>query len=115
MTRPGVEIELRRARLGVAHHLGIGVAAIGGVDHGELVAVLAQDVGNGAQHLCALERQHAPPLADRGLGGGDGGFGVRHRAVHHLAQRLAGTGADGVDVAVHLRLLPLAGVVRIAV
>jgi hypothetical protein len=43
----GVEIELRRARLRVAHHLGVRVAAIGGVDHGKFVAVLAQDVGNG--------------------------------------------------------------------
>src|SRR5262249_8334615 len=40
----GVEIELRGSHLCVAHHLGVGVAAIGGVDHGKLIAVLAQHV-----------------------------------------------------------------------
>ena len=94
----GIEIELRGAHLRVAPHFGVGVAAVGGVDHGEVVAVLAQHVGDRAQHLCAFERRHAPPLPERGLGGGDGGFRVRHRAVDHLAQRLAGAGIDGVDV-----------------
>ena len=74
----GVEIELRRARLRVAHHLGVRVAAVGGVDHGKLVAVLAQDVGDGAQHLRAFERRHTAPVAERGLSRGDGGFGIRY-------------------------------------
>jgi hypothetical protein len=110
----GVEVELGRADLGIAHHLGIGIAAIGGIDHRELVAVLAQHVGDGAQHLGTLERRHAPPLAERGLGRRNGGFRIRHSAVHHLAEALAGAGADGLDVAPRFRLLPFAGVVGIA-
>src|SRR5262249_56438310 len=51
---------------------------------------------------------------ERGFGRGDGGFGVGDGAVDHLAQGFAGAGIDGVDGAVRLRLLPLAGVIGIA-
>jgi hypothetical protein len=110
----GVKIELRGSHLCVAHHLRVGVAAIGGVDHGKLIAVLAQHVGDRAQHLRPFERQHAAPLAECGLGRGDGCFGVGRRAVDHLAQRLARSRADGIDIAIRLRSLPLAGIIGIA-
>ncbi len=109
----GIEIELGRRHRRVPHHLGEGIAAIGGIDHGELVAVLAQDLGDRAQHLGTFERRHPAPFLERGLGRGDGSFGVGHRAVDHLAQRLAGSGADGVDVTFGLGLLPLAGIIGI--
>jgi hypothetical protein len=75
--KAGIEIELRRARLGVAHHLGIGVAAIGGVDHGEFLAIPAQHLGNRPKHLGAIERGHAPPFPERGLRRRDRGLRVR--------------------------------------
>ena len=111
----GVEIELRGAHLGIAHHLGVRIAAIGGVDHGELVAILAQHVGDGAQHLGAFERRQAPPFGKGSFGGGDGGLRVGRRAVDHLTQRLACSRADAVDVTRRFRLLPPAGVIGVAV
>ena len=42
----GVEVDLRRGDGRVHHHLMNRIAAIGGVDHGEFVGVLAQYVGD---------------------------------------------------------------------
>src|SRR6478735_1556051 len=58
--------------------------AISGIDHREFIAILAQHVGDRAQHLRPFERQHAPPLAESGLGRGDGRLRVGRRAVDHL-------------------------------
>ena len=112
----GEELELRRRDGGVADHLGIGLPQSAASIMASSSAFLRSTSAMRAQHLGALERQHAPPLAERGLGGGDRGVDVvRRRAVRDLAERLAGAGIDGVDVAASLRLLPLAGVIRIAV
>ena len=94
----GIEVELCRPHLGITHHLGIGIAAISGVDHRKLIAVLAQHVGDRAQHLCPFERRHVPPVAKGGLGGSDGGLRISRGTVDHLAQRLAGSWADGLHI-----------------
>ena len=88
----GEEIELRRAGdVGVAHHLGIRVAAIGGVEHGKLVAVLAQRRRRCARSIFARSSGGTRRQSlNAALARGDRCFGVGAPAVGDLAQRLAG-------------------------
>jgi hypothetical protein len=90
------------------------IAAVGGVDHGELVGVLAQHRGDALEQPRALERRRVAPAVERLLGRLYGGIDVVGAAVGDRAERFAGAGIDGVDVVAGLRLVPGAAIKGIA-
>ena len=63
------------------------IAAVGGIDHRELLRVLAQHLGDALEHLGALERQHVAPFLECGLGGGHRRIDVGGAGVRDLAER----------------------------
>ena len=111
----GVEFDLRRGDRGVAHHLGIGIAAIGGVDHRQFLGVLAQHIGDALEQARTLERRRVAPGRERGLGRIHRGVDIGGAAIGHRPERLGRSGIDGVGAAAGDRLVPLAAVKGVAV
>ena len=83
-----------------------GIAAVGGIDHRQFVGVLAQDLRDPPQDFGALERQHAPPFRECRLCRGDRSIDVVGAGFGDLAERLSSAGADRIDKAAGLRLVP---------
>lgn len=99
----------------VADHFLDWVAAVGGIDHREFVGVLAQNFRNPPQDFCPFERQHTAPFRKRGFRRGHGGIDILGPGIGNLSERLARAGADRVDEAAGLRLVPGAAVVGAAI
>ena len=114
VTRPAKKSHLRGRDHGVAHHLAHRIAAIGGVDHGQFVGIVAQHLRDAPQDLGALERQHAPPFLERRGGRGDRGVDVGCAAIGDLAEDSRRYRADAVGIAAVLRLVPGAAVIGVA-
>ena len=111
----GEELHLRRRHHGVADHLGDRIAAVGGVDHRELLRMLAQHRRNALEHLGALERQHVAPVLECGLRGGDRRIDVGGAASATLPSDFARARIDRVGLAARQRRMPGAAIVAAAV
>jgi hypothetical protein len=81
VTKTGEELHLRGRDHRIAEHLLDGIAAVGGIDHGKLARVLAQDRRRAPQQTRALERSNASPGLEAGLGRRDRGLDILRRAV----------------------------------
>ena len=110
----GVEFDLRRGDGRVAHHLGIGIAAIGGVDHRQFLGVLAQHIGDALQKPRAFERRRIAPSREGRLGRIHRGVDIGRAAIGDRPERFTGAGIDGVGGAAGFRLVPFAAVEGVA-
>ena len=111
----GKELHLGGGDHRIADHLLDGIAAVGGVDHRELVGILAQDFAASPQDFCTLERQHMPPFGECGLCHGHRRIDVLGAGVGDLTERLSRAGVDRVGVAARHRLVPGAAIIGAAI
>jgi hypothetical protein len=92
----------------------IRIAAIGSIQHGELLAVLAQDGGDALEHAGALERRHVAPFVERFLGRRHRRVDVVGTAIRDRPQRFTGAWIDGVGAPAGFGLVPGAAVIGAA-
>ena len=112
VTSPAKNSVCAAAIIASLDHLGDRIAAVGGVDHRQLLRVLAQHLGDrGAACLARSSGSTWRQLLEGGLGRRDRGIHVGRARIGDLAERLAGAGIDRVGLAARLRRMPRAAVV----
>ena len=92
----GEELDLRRGDRRVADHLRDRVAAVGGIDHRELVGVAAQDRAIRRRICARSQRRHVAPFREGRLRPLRPRHRCRRRRIGDLAERCPGAGIDGV-------------------
>ena len=110
----GVEVDLRRRNGRIHDHLVHRIAAIGGVDHRQLLGVLAQHVGDTLEQPRALEWRRVAPAVEGLFGRADRGLDIRGVAIGEGTKRLAGARIDRIDIAAGFRLVPFAAIEGVA-
>ena len=109
------EFHLRRRDHRIADHFLDRIAAVCGVDHRQLIGVLAEDLRDPPQNLRALEWQDAPPLAERRLCRRNRGIDIGRPRLGDFPQRLPSAWIDRFDKSARLRFVPRAAVICAAV
>src|SRR3984885_3957697 len=109
-----VEFNLRRGDRRVAHHFGIGVAAIGGVDHRQLFGVLAQDIGDAFEQSRPFERRRVAPRRGCRLGRAHRRADIVGATFRDRTERFTGAGIDRIGGATGFRLVPFAAIEGVA-